>query len=95
MAEINETVYDHIKGRDTVTVTAGEQWSVNMVRRLKAQRPDEVEIVAENKDGSVLAHIPLSWMRIVPKRTRDMTDEKRQELSEWMKKVREKRGSAK
>lgn len=45
--------------------------------RLARDRPDEVQIVAENKDGSILAHIQLAWMRIVPKNQMEYTDEQK------------------
>ncbi len=33
--EFTETVYEHVSGRDTFTVTAAEQWSKTMVNNLK------------------------------------------------------------
>ena len=69
MAELLETSYDHIKGTATFTITAAETWSIAMVRRLKRQHPQDVEILAENTDGSLLAHMPVEWMRIIPKRS--------------------------
>ena len=65
---MNETVFEHIRGNDTFTVTAAEPWSVGMIRRLQAKHPDQVEIICTNQDGSLLAHLPFEWMRIVPKR---------------------------
>ena len=63
-----ETVYEHIKGNNTFTITAAERWSIGMIRRLKEKYPDQVDIRYINQDGSVLAHLPIEWMRIVPKR---------------------------
>lgn len=63
-----ETVYEHVRGRNTFTVTAAEQWSIGMINRLKEKCPDEVEITCVNPDKSLVAHIPSDWMRIVPKR---------------------------
>lgn len=88
MNEIHETVYDHLRGEDRFYVTAGEQWSINMIRRLKEKYPDEVEIEVENQDGSLLASVPSSWMRIRPKRKIEMSEEKRAELRERFEKVR-------
>ena len=65
---MSETVFEHIRGNDTFTVTAAEPWSVGMIRRLQAKHPDQVEIICTNQDGSLLAHLPFEWMRIVPKR---------------------------
>ena len=65
---MSETVFEHIRGNDTFTVTAAEPWSVGMIRRLQAKHPDQVEIICTNQDGSLLAHLPFEWMRIVPKK---------------------------
>ena len=65
---MSETVFEHIRGNDTFTVTAAEPWSVGMIRRLQRKHPDQVEIVYTNWDGSLLAHLPFEWMRIVPKK---------------------------
>ena len=66
--EIHETVYEHMSGNPTFTVTAEERWSCGMIRRLSEKYPEEVKIIAQNQDGSILAHLPFEWMRIVPKR---------------------------
>lgn len=84
-----ETIYEHIGGNDTFTVTAAERWSVGMIRRLAEKHPGDVVITAENADGSIVAHIPVAWMRIVPKRTVELTDEQRQERAERMRRARE------
>ncbi|MBR2389622.1 MAG: hypothetical protein IKG25_02345 [Mogibacterium sp.] len=67
MERIRETVFEHEEGRDTVTITAAEPWSVSLMRKLKEQHPDEVDIY-ENKDGSIFGHVPASWMKLIPKR---------------------------
>lgn len=85
MQEVRETVYEHLSSGETFTVTAAERWSVAMLRRLKEKYPEQVKIVSENKDGSLLARVPFDWMRIVPKRRDTMTDEQRATQSERMK----------
>ena len=92
MCEIKETVYEHVQGADTFTVTAAERSSITMLRRLKEAHPDEVEIVAENPDGSLLAHLPYSWMRIVPKKKVVMSEEQRAEAAERLRAAREAKG---
>ena len=85
MNDIHETVYEHDSTRkDAFTVSASERWSINMIKRLKQRFPDEIEITAENADGSIVAHIPLAWMRIVPKRHTNLTDEKKTEFAARM-----------
>ena len=85
MQEVRETVYEHLSDGETFTVTAAERWSVAMLRRLKEKYPEQVKIVYENKDGSLLARVPFEWMRIVPKRRDTMTDEQRAAFVERMK----------
>lgn len=87
--EYKETAYSHIAGDDFMEITACERWAITMIQKLKERFPDEVNITAENPDGSMVATLPFKWMRIVPKRKRDLTDEQRQELSERMKGLRE------
>ena len=87
MNDIKETAYDHVSGSDTFSITAAERWSVAMVNRLKAQYPDEVEICHTNKDGFIMARMPIEWMLIVPKRRSTMTEEQRQVASERMKQM--------
>lgn len=91
--DLQETVFEHATGTDTFTVTASEPWSVTMVKRLKEERPDEVEIVHTNADGSLLVHFPFSWMRIVPKKKVVMTDEQRALRSKRMKALNSKQQS--
>lgn len=65
LLRIRETVFEHEEGKDTATITAAEQWSVNRMKKLAAEYPEEVQIY-ENKDGSIFAHVPWKWMRITP-----------------------------
>lgn len=84
-----ETIYEHVGGNDTFTVTAAERWSIGMIRRLAEKHPGDVVIAAENADGSVVAHVPAAWMRIIPKRSVELTDEQRQERAERMRRAKE------
>lgn len=84
-----ETIFEHFKGQDHFAVYAGERWSISMIRKLAAARPAEVDIQAENDDGSLVVHLPLSWMRIRPKRNLQLSDERRAELSNRMKRLSE------
>lgn len=94
MREIQETVYEHSSERDTFTVTAAERWSRAMVLRLKERFPEEVEITYENRDGSLVAHMPLSWMRIVPKRRGTQTPEQKRAAAERLARSRRSKRTA-
>lgn len=79
MEWVRETVFEHEEGNEKVTITAAEQWSVNLMRKLKEEYPDEVDIY-ENKDGSIFGHVPYKWMRLVPPRR--ISEEQRKILRE-------------
>jgi len=79
--EDQSTVYEHVPPDGKIfIVTAAEPWSVGMINRLKKSHPDEVKITAVNKDGSLVAELPLDWMRIKPKYTKNLTDEQREKM---------------
>lgn len=63
-----ENVIEFIKGEDRATVTFSQGRYKSRVKNLAARYPEECQIVAENKDGSICAHIPVSWVKISPPR---------------------------
>ena len=64
----NENVIEFTKdsSRATVTITQGRYKS--RIEKLAAEHPEECEIVVKNRDGSMVAHFPVSWIRINPNR---------------------------
>ncbi len=54
--------------------TSERKW-INYVYKLKESHPDEVDIRHVNDDGSLIVHIPASWMKIKPKKKVVLTDE--------------------
>lgn len=77
-----ENVIEFMKdsGRATVSFSQGRYKS--RIKKLAAERPEECEIVAENKDGSLCAHIPVAWIKIKP--TQQITEEQREVMAERM-----------
>ena len=66
---MNEFCIEWIKGRDYagVTVPSGTALKSKLMRYAQ-ERPDEVKLMAENKDGSALFHIPISYVKVSPPR---------------------------
>lgn len=86
---MRETTVEYLAGTDTLTWYSSEQRWVNKIRKLAAEYPNDVKIVADNDDGSVIAHLPRSWFRApAPKKTRVMTEEQRQAAVERLEKIR-------
>lgn len=61
-----ENVIEFIKDEKRATVTLSQGRYKSRVRKLAAEHPEECQILAENKDGSLCAHIPVSWVKISP-----------------------------
>lgn len=64
-SDAGECVIEWLKGNKTATVTfpCANKYNTK-VKKLAEQYPDEVKICHENKDGSIVAHIPVSYVKI-------------------------------
>ena len=72
-----ENVIEFLKSDRMATVTFTRGRFISKIKKLAEQYPDEVQITAENKDGSIVAHIPVSYIHI-SNRKREMSDEERE-----------------
>ena len=82
---MNENVIEWLSGSDLVLVTLSQKKYVNKVKKL-AEAHDDVVIMRVNKDGSILARLPLKFIRITP--TRQLTEEQRNQARERLEKYR-------
>lgn len=77
---MRENVIEFVRDKKTATVTFTQGRFKTKIHRLAKERPEECKIIAENEDGSLCAHVPVSWIKITP--TRLFTDEQRRAMSE-------------
>lgn len=63
--------------RATLTLTQGRYKS--KIKKLAEKKPEECKIVAENEDGSLCAHIPVSWIKINP--PKKLSEEQRRKIA--------------
>ena len=77
---MNENVVEWIDNSKTATVTFSQGRYINKIKKLAEQHPEECQISYENEDGSIVAHIPVKWVKIMPPRA--LTDEQREALRE-------------
>ena len=61
---VQENVLEFYKGSKVATVTLCAKRYINRVKKLAQKFPDEFEVVAENEDGSIVAHIPVKAIKI-------------------------------
>lgn len=95
MAQI-ETCVERVQGEDYCTVYTGERKFISNLKEMAKDFPNEVKILEENEDGSILAHVPYQAFRFpLVREKRTMTDEQRQAAAERLKAAREKKGKQK
>lgn len=81
-----ENVIEFMLDEKTATVTFTQGRYITRIKNLAKEKPDECKITYTNRDGSIVAHIPVSWIRINP--TMELSEERKKELSERMRKLR-------
>ena len=90
---MNENVIEFLRDEKTATVTFSQRKYIKKIRDLAQRFPEECIILKENEDGSILAHIPVKWIKInnSQHKPREISDEEREVLRERMKLARQKR----
>ncbi|MGI6095017.1 MAG: hypothetical protein ACOYBL_06250 [Lachnospiraceae bacterium] len=81
----DENVIEFLRDQGRATVTFSQGRYKTRIKKLAESHPDECEIVAENKDGSLYAHIPVSWIRINP--GKNWSEEQRERQAEHARNV--------
>lgn len=84
---VNENVIEFLRNEKRATVTLCQPRYITRIRELAEKYPEECQITHENKDGSILAHIPTAWVKINP--PMQLNDEQRERLAERMRNVRD------
>ena len=83
----NENCVEFLNNQKTMTVSFCSQKWITKIKKLSQSNPDDVEIIAENKDGFICARLPIKYLKIST--PRKVSDEQRQKASERFKKLRE------
>lgn len=76
----NENTIEFEKDGKTATLSLSQGRYKSRIRELAKSHPEECEIVVDNKDGSMCAHVPVAWVKITP--PRNISEEHRKLLSE-------------
>lgn len=83
----NENVIEWVKDGKTATLILTQRRTISRVMKLAKSRPEECKIVAENKDGSICARVPVGWIKISP--IREVSEEQKEAARVRMKEMRE------
>lgn len=82
----SENVIEWVKDEKCATLSLSQRRTITRVKELAKKFPDKCQILRENKDGSVYAHIPTDWIRINP--NLELTDKQKQKRADIMRKNR-------
>ena len=91
MAELRENAIEWYNGQDTMLVTLNQGRFINKVKRLAKKFPQRVQIVAENSDGSLLARLPLSALKLNLSEPRELTEEQKEANAKRLAESRERK----
>ena len=75
-ASSNENVIEWLKDAKTALVTLTQGRYITKIKKYAQSNPDECKVLYENKDGSICAHIPVSWVKISP--PKEVTEKQRE-----------------
>ena len=81
-----ENCIEFLRDSKTATVTLSQGRMITRIERLAKKHPGDVTIEHRNSDGSIVAHIPVSYVHI-GNYSREMSDEQRAAAAERMRKV--------
>ena len=62
----NENAIEFMTNGTKATLTFSQGRYKSVIRKLAEKHPDDCQIVADNEDGSICAHVPVAWIRISP-----------------------------
>lgn len=89
----SECAIEWVRGDKTATVTFPSANKFNSkIRHLAEEYPEEVKIRHENHDGSLVATIPVRFIKIGA--PRKISDEQREAAAERFRKIREEQNNA-
>ena len=85
MDSFTENVIEFVKGEHTATVTFSQNRFISKIKALAEKFPNDVKIEHENSDGSIIAHLPVTFIKIGKKEC-NLTEEQKQASRERLKK---------
>lgn len=86
-----ETAVEFLGDDAHITYTTNEKKYVNKLRKQAEEYPDDVRIVSEFSDGTIVAHLPRRWFVAPrpPAKRAPMSEERKAELRDRLAKMRE------
>lgn len=80
IGDLHDNAIEWYTGQRTITVTINQEKYRNKILKLAESHPDQVKIIKTNSDGTILAKLPLKFLKISP--PRKVSDEQREQMRE-------------
>ena len=75
MSKAIENVIEWLNGDKQMSCTFAQKKFVNRVKKMAKKYPDEIKIVAKNRDGSIYVKMPLNAIHIYLLSSNDESEE--------------------
>ena len=82
---MTENVIEFLTNQKQATLTLSQGRFITKIEKLAKKHPEECIIEARNKDGSIVAVVPVSWIKISP--PKQVSEEQRMSAAERMKQM--------
>lgn len=86
---MNENVIEFLRDSKTATVTLCQGRYISRIKAYAEKYPDECQILFENADGSILAHVPTRWVHITRHSGHEFSEEQKNANIERLKSYRQ------
>lgn len=84
---MDEFVFEWCRGDSEITATVPSSTNVkSKIKKLAEQYPDEVKIVHENSDGSIVAHLPVRYLSV--RHPKQLSEESKRAMAERLQALR-------
>lgn len=85
-----ETCFNYCDPKVAFFSSDERKW-ITKIRKLAEQHPNEITILRqpETNDGCIYARLPASWLKVMPKVKREMSDEEKEILRERLARARQ------
>lgn len=78
--DLKDNAIEWYTGQRTITVTIHQEKYKNKIIKLAETHADQVKIIKVNSDGTILAKLPLKFLKISP--PRKVSEEQREQMRE-------------
>lgn len=88
---MSETSVNYMRGDSFATFYSDDRTYVDRMRKRIAEYPDEIQIVQDDPEFGLGVRVPKSWFRepAPPRKSKPMSEERRQELADRLARARE------